>query len=73
MRIQNEDERRFYEMEAIEQQWSYEQLKCQYGSSLYERLALSRDKEDVLRLSREGRTLGSVVSAWLSLQRCILI
>jgi predicted nuclease of restriction endonuclease-like (RecB) superfamily len=57
MRIQNEDERHFYEIEAIEQQWSYEQLKRQYGSSLYERLALSRDKEDVLRLSREGLTL----------------
>jgi predicted nuclease of restriction endonuclease-like (RecB) superfamily len=57
MRIQNEDERRFYEIEAIEQQWSYEQLKRQYHSSLYERLALSRDKEDFLRLSREGLNL----------------
>ena len=44
MRIQNEDERRFYEIEAATQQWTYEQLKRQYGSSLYELLALSRDK-----------------------------
>jgi len=46
MRIQNEDERRFYEIEAAEQQWSYEQLKRQYHSSLYERLALSRDYDE---------------------------
>ena len=57
MRIKNEDERRFYEMEAIKGQWSVEQLKRQYHSSLYERLALSRDKEEVMRLSKEGQQM----------------
>jgi predicted nuclease of restriction endonuclease-like (RecB) superfamily len=57
MRIENEQERRFYEIEATRQQWTYRQLQRQYGSSLYERLALSRDKEAVLRLSSEGQTL----------------
>ena len=57
MRIKNDDERRFYEIEAINEQWSYEQLKWQYSSSLYERLALSRDKDEVMRLAREGQTM----------------
>jgi predicted nuclease of restriction endonuclease-like (RecB) superfamily len=57
MRMKNADERRFYEIEAINGQWTLERLKEQYGSSLYERLALSRDKEEILRLSREGQTI----------------
>jgi len=54
MRIKNDDERRFYEIEAVKQQWSYRFLQRQYGSSLYERLALSRDKEGVMRLAQKG-------------------
>jgi len=57
MRIQDEQERRFYEIESRKQQWTYRQLQRQYGSSLYERLALSRNKDDVLRLANEGQTL----------------
>jgi predicted nuclease of restriction endonuclease-like (RecB) superfamily len=56
MRIENPDERRFYEIEATRQQWTYRQLKRQYGSSLYERLALSRDKAAVMGLAEEGQT-----------------
>jgi predicted nuclease of restriction endonuclease-like (RecB) superfamily len=57
MRIKNEDERRFYEIEATKQQWTCRALQRQYGSSLYERLALSRDKEGVMRLAKEGQTV----------------
>jgi len=57
MRIENADERRFYEIEATNQQWTVRQLQRQYGSSLYERLALSRDKDEVMRLASEGQTL----------------
>jgi predicted nuclease of restriction endonuclease-like (RecB) superfamily len=57
MRIENEQERKFYEIEATKQQWSFRQLQRQYGSSLYERLALSRNKEEVMRLSKEGQTI----------------
>ena len=57
MRIENEEARSFYEIEATQQQWSVKQLKRQVGSSLYERLALSRDKDDVMRLAREGQTV----------------
>jgi predicted nuclease of restriction endonuclease-like (RecB) superfamily len=57
MRIENSEERRFYEIEAINQQWTFRQLQRQYGSSLYERLALSRDKAEVMRLANKGQTL----------------
>ncbi len=57
MRIKNDDERRFYEIECQKQDWSVRQLKREYGASLYERLALSRDKEEVMRLSQEGQTV----------------
>ena len=43
--------------ECAEQQWSVKQLERQGGSSLYERLALSRNKDEVMRLAREGQTV----------------
>ena len=57
IRIENPDARSFYEIECTQQQWSVRQLSRQVGSSLYERLALSRDKEEVMRLAREGQTI----------------
>lgn len=57
MRIENPDARSFYEIECSQQQWSVRQLSRQVGSSLYERLALSRNKDEVMRLAREGQTV----------------
>ena len=57
MRIENPDERRFYEIECQQQNWSVRQLQRQYASSLYERLALSRNKDEVMRLANEGQTM----------------
>jgi len=57
MRIRNDDERRFYEIEAGKNQWDYRYLQRQYGSSLYERLALSREKEAVMKLAQKGQTI----------------
>lgn len=57
MTIDNYDERRFYEIEALENSWSVRELERQIASSLYERLALSRDKEEIIRLSREGQVI----------------
>lgn len=54
MRIEDKDERDFYEKEAIRSGWNVSTLKRQYHSSLYERLALGRNKDDVLRLANEG-------------------
>jgi predicted nuclease of restriction endonuclease-like (RecB) superfamily len=57
MRIENPEERKFYEIEALNQQWSEPQLSRQYHSSLYHRLALSRNKAEVLKLSQQGYTI----------------
>lgn len=53
--IANRDERRFYEIEATQSGWSLSELKRQVSSSLYERLALSRDQKAVQRLANEGQ------------------
>jgi len=55
--IKNDQERSFYEIEAANQQWTVRQLQRQYSSSLYERLALSRNKNEVMRLAVEGQTI----------------
>lgn len=56
-RIKDDEERSFYEVEARNSGWNVKTLQRQYGSSLYERLLLSKDKDDVLRLAREGQIL----------------
>ena len=61
MRIESDEERRFYEIEAQKQNWSVRQLQRQYSSSLYERLALSRNKDEVMRLAQEGQTINKPV------------
>ena len=55
MRIDNVDERHFYEIESVKNDWSLSELKRQYDSSLYERLALSTNKDKVYRLALEGQ------------------
>ena len=57
MRIDNIDERHFYEIESVKNDWSLSELKRQYNSSLYERLALSTDKNKVYRLALEGQVV----------------
>lgn len=54
MRIDNKAERDFYEKEAVNSNWSLRELKRQFDSSLYERLALSKDKDEVKKLSEQG-------------------
>ena len=55
MAIKDPDERSFYEVEATTQDWSLRELKRQFNSGLYERLALSRDKDGVRELAKEGQ------------------
>lgn len=55
--IENPDERMFYELEAAEQNWSLRELKRQFNSSLYERLALSRNKKAILALAKKGQSV----------------
>lgn len=53
--VKSEDVRKFYELEALENDWGYRELDRQINSALYERLALSRDKNKVKELSEKGQ------------------
>jgi predicted nuclease of restriction endonuclease-like (RecB) superfamily len=57
MGIKNIEERMFYDIESKNNDWSLRELKRQFESSLYERLALSRDKEAVRNMSRKGQVV----------------
>lgn len=57
MRIDDEHERRFYEIEATKYNWSLRELQRQFDSALYTRLSLSRNKEKVIELSEKGLIL----------------
>ena len=57
MRINNPQERQFYETEAKKERWSLREMKRQFNSALYERLALSRDKKAVAEMSQKGQII----------------
>jgi len=57
MRIENPNERSFYEIECTANNWSLKELKRQFDSGLYERLALSRDKEGIKQLAEKGQLI----------------
>ncbi len=57
MRIENEIERKFYELESVKNNWSLPELKRQYGSALFERIALSTNKENIKLLAKDGHTI----------------
>ena len=55
--IKDADERKFYEIESTNENWSLSVLKRQKASALYHRLALSRDKAGVKRLAEKGQII----------------
>ena len=57
IRIDDSNERSFYEIETAKNNWSVRELKRQYDTALYTRLALSRDKEGILKLSQQGQII----------------
>ncbi len=63
LRIENKAERKFYEIESINEKWSVRELKRQYDSALYERLVHSRNKRKVKELSTKGHIIKSASDA----------
>ncbi len=55
--VKNPDERRFYELESVANCWGYRELERQINSGLYERLALSRGKNEVKQLALQGQLI----------------
>ena len=59
MTIDDEQERKFYEIESEKNNWSVRELQRQFDSALYTRLSLSRNKKKVLELSKKGQLIKS--------------
>lgn len=57
MRIDDENERKFYEIESYKNNWSLRELNRQYDSAHFTRLTLSKDKSEILQLSIKGQTI----------------
>ena len=55
LKIDNDLERNFYEKQAILEKWTVRELKRQKNTSLFLRLAASKDKETVLKMSKQGK------------------
>jgi predicted nuclease of restriction endonuclease-like (RecB) superfamily len=57
LRLEKPEARAFYETEAVNSRWSTRELERQIHSLLFERLALSRDREGVLALAEKGHEI----------------
>lgn len=57
LKIEDDLERKFYEKQTISEKWSVPQLKRQKKTALFQRLALSKNKEEILKLSSEGQEI----------------
>lgn len=61
IRIENEDERRFYEVETETNNWSVRELDRQINSSLFQRLSISKDKKGVIELAEKGQIIEKAI------------
>ena len=57
LRVEKTDARAFYEAEAVTARWSTRELERQIHSLLFERLALSRNKDQVKALAESGHEI----------------
>lgn len=57
LRVEKSAARAFYENEAVNAHWSTRELERQISSLLFERLALSRDRQGVMDLATKGHEL----------------
>jgi len=55
--IKDPQERMFYEIEARQNSWSLRELKRQYNTGLFMRLALSKDKAGIKKMAEKGQVL----------------
>ncbi len=60
LKIDNELERSFYEKQTIYENWSVRELVRQKESSLFFRLAMSKDKKSILALAKNGQIISKV-------------
>ena len=61
LRVTRPEARAFYEIEAVKNAWSVRELSRQVGSLLYDRLAKSRDKKELMRLALQGQEVAQPI------------
>lgn len=54
LKIKDSTEREFYENQTIIENWSVRELKRQKKTGLFQRIALSKDKDEILALAKAG-------------------
>jgi predicted nuclease of restriction endonuclease-like (RecB) superfamily len=57
LKIDDALERGFYEQQTIRENWTVEELQRQKNSSLFHRLALSKNKDEILKLAKKGQII----------------
>jgi len=57
--ISDDLERTFYEKQAVIENWSIRELKRQKKTALFHRLALSKDKEGILEMAKDGHRIST--------------
>jgi len=55
--VSNDTARKFYEKQAVLENWGKRELERQIDAALFERLALSKDKKGVLQLAEKGHII----------------
>lgn len=55
LKVGRAEARAFYEIEAVENNWSVRELDRQISSLLFDRLAKSRNKKNLMRLAQKGQ------------------
>lgn len=53
--------REFYEKQAIKENWTIRELRRQKKSGLFHRLAIGKDKSEILELSKKGQTINTAI------------
>lgn len=57
IKIDNVNERQFYENQAVHENWGIRELRRQMETSLYLRLAMSKDTEGILQMHKKGNII----------------
>lgn len=57
LKIEDDLERSFYQLQSIAERWSVPELKRQKAASLFLRLAASKDKNGILQLAQQGQVV----------------
>ncbi len=64
IKVDSQDARAFYEIEAINNNWTARELERQINSLLFERLAKSKDKAGLMKLVTKGQEVASAVDVF---------